>query len=200
MVAGNLGGRTLAVPKNGTRPTSDRVRQAWFDRLGADVPGAQVLDLFAGSGSLGIEALSRGASQVLFVEAAVAAVRVLRRNLSALALERQAEVWDVTVLRALERLQRAQRRFDLVLADPPYAQDIGPEFRKMAVLVRSGGRIVVERSARSAVLVAPAGVQEDLMVRYGETALQFFRSTVAAEESEESHEEGIDARGLSGHL
>jgi len=120
VIAGSHRGRHLrAVPDAVTRPTSDRVREAVFDILGSlvDMEGWSVVDLFAGSGAMGIEALSRGAASAVFVDDSPEALRVVRDNLDALGMADRAQVVRLDVLRFLERPQR----FDLALCDPPYA-------------------------------------------------------------------------------
>src|SRR5215208_7039866 len=118
VIAGTYGGRRLQAPSGtDTRPTADRVREALFSILGARVDGARVLDLFAGSGALGLEALSRGAAGVTFVERAPAALRVLRANLAALGAD--AEIVPSDALRWLGAASAASRQYDLVFLDPP---------------------------------------------------------------------------------
>ena len=118
VIAGRFGGRRLSAPRGArTRPTADRVREALFSVLG-DLEGARVLDLFAGSGALGIEALSRGAAEATFVDSAPAALRALRENLTALDLE--AEVRRADARGFLRSARKAGREYDLVFLDPPY--------------------------------------------------------------------------------
>ncbi len=112
----------LVSPPRGVRPTSDRVRESLFMRLG-DFDGLRVLDLYAGTGSLGIEALSRGAEAVVFVDRASASLAALRRNLSTLDLEASSEVMRSDVSAALRRLGKAGRRFDRIFLDPPYESE-----------------------------------------------------------------------------
>jgi len=154
VIAGRFGGRRLAeAPRSGVRPTADRVRESLFAWLG-DLEGASVLDAYAGTGALGIEALSRGAHRVVFVERSQNALSVLRRNLGALDLGSSPEVARVLrgeAVRAIRRLGRMGERFDLVLLDPPYASEELP--RALAALVESdvvsrGGEVVVEASRR----------------------------------------------------
>jgi 16S rRNA (guanine966-N2)-methyltransferase len=117
VIAGSAGGLRLAVPKRGVRPTMDRVKAAVFSSLGDAVIGARVLDLFAGSGALGIEALSRGASSVVFVEADRQSAAIIEGNLARTKLKgriRQEEVFDFL------RHASGTERFDIVFADPPY--------------------------------------------------------------------------------
>lgn len=146
VVAGKFGGRRLAAPPGrGTRPTADRVREALFSMLG-DVSGAHVLDLFAGSGALGIEALSRGAASAAFVESDARAAAVVRRNLDSLGLRAEVRRQD-----ALRFLAAAEGSFDLVLADPPYdsaSRIAGPLAERLPGVLAEGGRIVTESDKR----------------------------------------------------
>src|ERR1700758_507628 len=121
VIAGRLGGRHLKAPRGRTtRPTSDRVREATFALLGS-VEGARVLDLFAGTGGLGIEALSRGAASAVFVERNARVARTLRANLQTLGLERpEAEVRETEATAALRTARARQETYDLVFIDPPY--------------------------------------------------------------------------------
>ncbi len=121
IIAGRAGGITIKAPPAGTRPTSDRVREALFSMLGDIVPGARALDLFAGSGALGLEALSRGAREVVFVEKHAAACAVIEDNVRRAKLE-GARVVKSEVSAALRRFAESGARFDLILADPPYAK------------------------------------------------------------------------------
>lgn len=168
IVAGTLGGRTLAVPPRGTRPTSERVREAVFSRLehlGA-IDGARVLDLYAGSGALGLEALSRGASSAVLVDADAAAARVCRKNVAALGLDRCAQVVQTSVDRYLVSAAPA----DLVFADPPYAlEGLDEVLSVVATVVTPGGTVVVERATRAAAVRWPEPLVADDDRRYGET-------------------------------
>jgi 16S rRNA (guanine(966)-N(2))-methyltransferase RsmD len=158
-----------------TRPTSDRVREALFSML-ADVEGARVLDLFAGSGALGIEAVSRGASRAVFVERERGAVAVLEQNLSALELgEEVAEVRRADALAALRSARGRKETYDLLFIDPPYAraQELGPELSAaLSGILASGARIVLESDRR-------APLELDLEVerqkRYGDTSITIHR-------------------------
>lgn len=168
IVAGTYGGRRLAVPPRGTRPTSERVREAVFSRLehlGA-VADARVLDLYAGSGALGLEALSRGAASAVLVESDATAARVCRTNVRTLGLAGRAEVAQTTVERYLAGAGPA----DLVLADPPYALDsLDDVLSALVGVLAPGGTVVVERATRAAPLRWPDGLLPDDDRRYGET-------------------------------
>ena len=146
VVAGQLKGRRLQAPKGRrTRPTADRVREAVFSMLG-DVSGARVLDLFAGSGALGIEALSRGAAKVVFVERDPRAAAIIHRNLDALGLDQPVRRQD-----ALRFLARPEETFDLVFADPPYdsaSRLAGPLSDALPAVLSKGARIVTESDKR----------------------------------------------------
>jgi 16S rRNA (guanine966-N2)-methyltransferase len=174
VIAGALGGRRLSAPRGErTRPTSDRVREALFSALG-DVEGARVLDLYAGTGALAIEALSRGAASALLVEQAGAALRVLRENLAALGLDDRARVLGVAVERAVATVVGP---FDLVLADPPYA-DLAAAAEALATLAPRAldpqATVVLEHATRDAA-PAIAGLEHARTRQYGDTALSFYR-------------------------
>lgn len=176
VIAGRLGGRRLKAPPGRlTRPTSDRVREALFSMLG-ELAGARVLDLFAGSGALGIEAVSRGARRAVFVERDAAAARVLGENLAALGLAPPAvEVRREDASRALQSARKRKETYDLVFIDPPYnqAQDWGRELSTvLPPLLAPGARIVVE-SDRRAPLQLEAEVERQR--RYGDTSVTIHR-------------------------
>jgi len=179
VTGGELGGRRLRAPREGARPTADRVREALFARL--EVAQARVLDLFAGSGALGIEALSRGAAHAVFVERAPRCLAALRANLAALALGERAEVVAGDATQALRRLAASGRRFDLVLLDPPYASDEAA--RTLGALARSevlaDGAIVVVESSRHRPPPAVAGLEAIDERRYGDTLIRRLRASGA---------------------
>jgi 16S rRNA (guanine966-N2)-methyltransferase len=170
VVAGTLGGRRLAAPNGeATRPTSDRVREALFSILG-DVTGLRVLDLFAGSGALGIEALSRGAAEATFVDRAPRAIRAVQANLDALGL-------TSTVLRrdAVAALGDAAGRgdqYDLVLLDPPYglAGELGPRLSAALLPVLAPDARVATESDRR--LPLPLDLPLEFERRYGDTLIR----------------------------
>lgn len=152
IVAGQWGGRRLVAPAGAaTRPTSDRVREALFAILGR-LDGARVLDLFAGSGALGLEALSRGAASATFVDSAPAAARAIRVNVQALGAI--AEVRRQDARGFLRNAQRAAATYDLVFLDPPYRQAgrLGPELSALLAPVLAPGARVVSESDRRAPL------------------------------------------------
>jgi 16S rRNA (guanine966-N2)-methyltransferase len=172
VIAGRYGGRRLqAPPGSATRPTSDRVREALFSILGARVAGARVLDLFAGSGALGLEALSRGAAAVTFVESAPAALRALRANVTALGAE--AEIARADALKWLRSASGRARQYDLVFLDPPYrqAEALGAVLSELLPAVLGPGALVVAESDRRAPLELTIPTIDER--RYGDTLIRF---------------------------
>lgn len=174
--AGEAKGRRLRVPKgNAVRPTQDRVREAIFNALGDRVVGARVLDLFAGAGGLGIEALSRGADGVVFVERDSRTADLLRGNVATSGFAGRAAVWRSDVLRAVRALGQRGESFDLVFCDPPYGE--GWVNRTLVILagsrvVAAGGVVVVEAERRDAV-EAPQEFHVMRRRAYGDTVVVF---------------------------
>ncbi|WP_282785610.1 MULTISPECIES: 16S rRNA (guanine(966)-N(2))-methyltransferase RsmD [unclassified Nocardia] len=176
IVAGSAGGRRLRVPPAGTRPTSDRVREALFNLLAArlDFGGIRVADLYAGSGALGLEALSRGASRALLVESDRKAASVIRGNIDDLGLP-GAELRQGSVAAVLAS-PPADGPYDLVFSDPPYALDVTGVIADLGLLAANewlvdGALVVVERSSRSPELAWPAGYYPLKSRTYGETRI-----------------------------
>jgi 16S rRNA (guanine966-N2)-methyltransferase len=173
IVAGAARGRPLVAPKGrDVRPTADRVKEALFSSLAPRLPGASVLDLFAGTGSLGLEALSRGAAHVTFVERARAALAALDRNVEVVALA-GAEVVRADAAAAL-RSALPGSPFDLVLADPPYTlteEVLGQVLLALCPHLADGATVVVERDARAPEPTWPPGLIAGEVRRYGATAL-----------------------------
>ena len=175
IVAGRWGSRRIEAPRGPqTRPTSDRVREALFSILAERVEGARVLDLFAGSGALGLEALSRGAAQVTFVDSAPAAIRAVRANLDDLGAT--AEVRRVDALRFLRAASGEARHYDLVLLDPPYrlAPRLGRELSEALPALLAHDGLVVSESDRRAPLALDLRLQDER--RYGDTLIRIHRA------------------------
>ncbi|OBF22996.1 16S rRNA (guanine(966)-N(2))-methyltransferase RsmD [Mycobacterium kubicae] len=176
IVGGVAGGRRLVVPPRGTRPTTDRVRESLFNILTArrELTGLAVLDLYAGSGALGLEALSRGAASVLFVESDQRTAAVITRNIDTLGLA-GASLRRATVAAVLAAGTSAP--VDLVLADPPYAVETADVEALVVALqtngwVREGTVVVVERGVGSPPLTWPAGWAPWPHRVYGDTRLE----------------------------
>jgi len=172
------GTRLKAPPGRGTRPTPAMVREAIFDILGAQVPGCEVLDLFSGSGSLGIEALSRGASRAVFVEESPLACRIIKENLASTGFRQRGRVLVSEVDRALRMVLRGTQ-FDLVLLDPPYHAGLAVATLKTLGslgLVKAPGSVVLEHSSREAPPDCVAGWRRWKHRRYGDTGVSIYRS------------------------
>jgi len=172
VIAGTYGGRELVAPRGrATRPTADRVREALFSILG-DIQQARVLDLFAGSGALAIEALSRGAAQAVLVDSAASAIAAIRRNLETLDL--QADVVRQTAARFLQRAQVDARQYDLVFLDPPYrlASDLGRELTAaLPAVLAPNARVVAESDRRSPLELDLEPLDSR---RYGDTLINIY--------------------------
>jgi 16S rRNA (guanine966-N2)-methyltransferase len=189
VIAGEAGGRRLAVPDGRhTRPTSDRAREGLFatvSSIAGPLAGLRVLDLYAGSGAVGIEALSRGAEHVLLVESAAAALRIIRANVEAIGLPGAVVAGD-RVERFLSRgpasaaqsaraatPQSGRDRYDIVFADPPYAMPATEVTNVLDMLTTHdwlvpGALVVIERATRSGELTWPSGYLPDRARKYGE--------------------------------
>jgi 16S rRNA (guanine(966)-N(2))-methyltransferase RsmD len=180
IIAGTLKGRRLVTPRGPvTRPTADQVRIALLDTLAPYLPGARVLDLFAGAGGVGLEALSRGAAHATFVERDARAVAALRQNVTALGVSDVARVVRAEVGRALSALARAGARFDVVFLDPPY--DGGALAPALATLgagdVTSPAAVVIAQHPTKRPPPATVGRLRAFRTRrFGETTLTFFRA------------------------
>jgi 16S rRNA (guanine966-N2)-methyltransferase len=173
VIAGRFRGRRLqAPPGRATRPTADRVREALFATLGP-LDGTVVLDLFAGSGALGIEALSRGAAEATFVDSDPRAVRAVRDNVAALGID--AEVRRADARAFLVRAREQQRHYDLVFLDPPYrsAARLGPGLSSvLPEVIAAGGRVVTESDRRAPLMLDLELIDER---RYGDTLIRIHR-------------------------
>lgn len=183
VIAGTLGGRRLTAPRGSrTRPTSDRVREALFMSL-EPFDGLRVVDLFAGSGALAIEALSRGAERADVAESDPGALRVLKANLAALDLAARVTVWPLELPRGLRRMREALAAADLVLADPPYGGAVARA--TLAALgepgtLAAGARVVVEHHVKDALPETAGALARERERRYGETQVTIYRAAVAA--------------------
>ena len=176
VITGKARGVQLKTPDGmTTRPTSDRVKEALFSIIQFDVPTASVLDLFGGTGQLGIEALSRGAKRAVFVDAGEPACRLIRENLRRTRLESEA-----AVIRAdyLDYLKRCREKFDIIFLDPPYAEVFLENALKCIGeidILQSGGIIVTERPAGKELPWETEGYTRSKDYKYGNTVLTIYR-------------------------
>lgn len=182
IVAGTAGGRTLKGPKGpGLRPTADRVRESLFNILGQWLDGEAVLDLYAGTGALALEALSRGAGRAVLVDSGREALRLCRENAAALGLAERTEIVAAAVdARTLARLRGP---FQLVFADPPYAAQTPQgvlELVGASGLLAAEGRLVLEHDKRAEAPEACAGLVREDQRRFGDTVVSLYRPASAA--------------------
>lgn len=177
VIGGSLKGRRLFSPHwKGLRPTSDRLRETLFDVVGDRIEGLRVLDGCAGTGALGIEALSRGAAHAVFIERDARAVALIKRNLDHCGLKPRSTVRRATLPHALRR--RVPRPFGLVLLDPPYgASDIGAILTAAGTALAADGLLVIER-ARGCALPDVDGLNSQREVRAGNGVIEFFSAVV----------------------
>jgi 16S rRNA (guanine966-N2)-methyltransferase len=179
VIGGNARGRRLKAPKGqGVRPTSARVKESLFNILPHDLTGMKVLDLFAGTGNLTIEALSRGASEAILVDSSSRSGKAIRENLRKLDLADRTRVWITPVSRALRSLARSGQSFDLIFLDPPYERRLlEPALKIIAegALLRPSGVVIAEHSARESVERHYGTLALKDQRRYGDTLLSFYR-------------------------
>lgn len=180
VIAGEFKGQRLKVPRGRrTRPTSDQVRTACLDTLAPWLPGARFLDLFAGAGAVGIEALSRGAAECVFVETDRAALTALSENLSRLGLARRARVLSRDALGAVEALKREGVRFDVIFLDPPYGRPLAHDtLARLAdgALLAPSALVVVQHFTKAPLPGEIGRLAAFKHRRFGETTLTFFRA------------------------
>lgn len=187
IIAGEFKGRRLAAVKGRIRPTSDKVREAVFSILGAAVAEARVLDLFAGTGALTLEALSRGAREAVLVEDQAQALEVLRRNLAALGVAARARIMPVSVQAALKKLAARGERFDLVFLDPPYGRGLAAATLadlETLRLLSPESRVVAEHHHRETLPERLGRLGQSDCRRYGDTQVAFYRVRENSQEQE----------------
>jgi 16S rRNA (guanine(966)-N(2))-methyltransferase RsmD len=181
VIAGLFGSRKLkGTPPPGLRPTSDRLRETLFNILGSAVEGSRFLDACAGMGGVGIEAISREARFVCFVEQSKKACAVIRENLRMLAVSEGSRVMEAEALKALERLEREGLDFDIAFVDPPY--DDGELYGRVLLAFASrpvlveGGLLVIEHSKRETLAESVGRLRRFRVVKQGDSALSFYRA------------------------
>lgn len=176
VITGKARGVQLKTPEGMlTRPTADRVKEALFSIINFDLPGASVLDLFAGTGQLGIEALSRGANRAVFIDAREDACKIIRENIRRTKFENQARVIRSDYL---EYLRRCKEKFDIILLDPPYAEVFLENALKSITeidILQSGGIIITERPLGKDLLCDFDGFTRSRDYKYGNTLIALYR-------------------------
>ena len=181
VIAGTAKGTRLGRVPAGVRPVSDRVREGLFSSIGPQVEGALVLDLYAGTGAVGIEALSRGAEHATFVDSAPSAVAAVRENLRRTSFEERGSVRRSDVVRFLERPRDPGPEFDLVFLDPPYRtspSEVGPVLALLSLssLLREGFTVILSRGSRDPNDVIPLHWVVARRLSYGDSVVTLFRS------------------------
>lgn len=176
VITGKARGVVLKTPEGmQTRPTADRVKEALFSIIQFDIPGCKVLDLFGGTGQLGIEALSRGASSAVFVDASDAACKLIRENLRRTKLEAEGRVVRSDYM---DFLKNCREKFDIILLDPPYAEvflENSLNFITEIDILQTNGIIVTERALDKELLFAPDGFSRSKDYKYGNTLITLYR-------------------------
>lgn len=186
IVAGAFKGRRLSTPKGmDIRPTSDKVREAIFNILPREFPYKRVLDLFAGTGAMGIEALSRGALEATFVDSGAEAISLIRKNLESCGAE--ARIYRSDALASLKQFSRKGEKFDLIIIDPPYSSTLLKEALEAIDsdgILAPGGVIVAETSKRAALEADLKALEAFDERRYGDTVVYFLRPKAPKESAE----------------
>lgn len=180
ITTGKFRGRNIDMPK-GIRPTQDKVRKALFDILG-DVQGLLFLELFAGSGAVGLEAASRGAATVVFIEDNRACIKMLEANINALQAK-NCIVYPMDVQKAIIRLHADQRKFDIIFLDPPYYQDTPKKTLQTlggCDILAPNGFIVIQHFKRDTLPESTNNLSIVKQARYGDTVLTFYRKEVSS--------------------
>lgn len=182
IIAGDAKGRKLLTPSGRlTRPTSDRVKESLFNILGSRVPDARVLDLFAGTGNLGLEAISRGAQFCIFVDNNKDAVKLVRENIAFLKYEDYCEVYNNDAIIALDILGKRGIRFDIIFLDPPYKKDLIPVLIKKILetdIIEENCIIAAEHDLKDETPEVISGLNRIRSVVYGNTAISFYRKLI----------------------
>jgi len=181
IIAGKYRGRKIDFPKSPhIRPTQDRIREALFNILAPCISGATVLDLFAGSGAFGIEALSRGAKKATFVDNNIKCIRIIRSNLKKIGAEDKAEVYRRDAFKAMDELAQAAATFDIVFIDPPYYTELSKKsLIKLAHydILSHNNTIIIEHYKKDVLLNDLKSIKLGRQKRFGDTVLSFYRKS-----------------------
>lgn len=178
VITGVAKGRKIKAPKGmNTRPTSDKVKESMFNIIGHIDSEASVLDLFAGSGNVGIEFLSRGAKECVFIDGNTESIKVINENINTLGFEKQSSVFKNTVERSLDVLSRKKRKFDYIFMDPPYNKDlVEPIIEKIVSmgLLKKDGMMIAEHETRTEIKDEFSNLIRFDQRKYGDTTISFY--------------------------
>jgi 16S rRNA (guanine966-N2)-methyltransferase len=176
IVAGAFRGRRLYSPRNDKiRPTADRVREAVFSIIAACLPGGSVLDLFAGTGALGLEALSRGARRAVFVDQSPEAIRLIRANVALCGVQERVKVFHGPIDQVMRRLAGEGEAFDVIFVDPPYGKGyVEKALGRLGEIARCGALVIAEHSVKDDLPRRWAGWAKTGERRYGDTMISFY--------------------------
>ncbi|WP_219836622.1 16S rRNA (guanine(966)-N(2))-methyltransferase RsmD [Paenibacillus sp. R14(2021)] len=190
VIAGTAKGRSLkAVPGKNTRPTTDKVKEAIFSMIGPYFDGGWTLDLFAGTGGLGIESLSRGADRAVFVDLDGTSIEVIKQNVQTAGMTDRSEIYRTESVRAVKALAKRSIKFGVVFLDPPYRmRDMDVLIAELAdrELLEEGAAIVVEHDAEHAYPASIARFRQVRHSQYGDTAVTIYRFEAEPEQTEEN--------------
>ena len=179
VISGKCRGTHLLAPEGmETRPTTDRIKETLFNMIAFDIPECEFLDLFSGSGGIGIESLSRGAKHAVFVDQGDKALACIRANLEKTRLTKEAEVMNMNVLDAVKTLGRRQAKFDIIFMDPPYALEGIDHIIETIVeqeLLHEEGYIILERSSTNSIVKLPHNLVLWKEKKYKTTTLSFIK-------------------------
>ena len=177
IITGRARGLQLTTPKNfDVRPTADRVKESLFSIIGSKIVDARVLDLFAGTGNLGLESWSRGAKAITFIDASNESLRLVRSNIAKCRADADCTVIRGNAVSVIEKLYREGRQFDFLFCDPPYNKGwIGQIIAALAKcpIIASGGYLIVERAQHDPLPDLPTGFENIRSAKYGETLIDF---------------------------
>jgi len=192
IVGGKYRGKRIDYPKLGTvRPTQDRVKEALFNVIAKEVPGSVVVELFAGSGSLALEAISRGASRAVFVDINPACLKIIRKNIGSIDSQSISEVYKADALKAIERFEKRGVKFNIVFVDPPYHK--GLPKKTLIKLARhdilwQNNIIIIEHSKRE-LIPEVEGINLLMQRQYGDTVLSYCRKAIKSFSIKTEHQD-----------
>ncbi|MGE4589069.1 MAG: 16S rRNA (guanine(966)-N(2))-methyltransferase RsmD [Acidaminococcaceae bacterium] len=179
IITGKARGLKLITPKNmDVRPTSDRVKESLFNIIGTKIVGTRVLDLFAGTGNLGLEAWSRGAEKIVFVDDSTTSLQLVRSNISKAKAEKETQVINGNAAKIIASLTMKGEKFDFIFCDPPYNKGLPAQIIEQVAkydIVVSGGYLIVEHSQHEILPELPEKLENIRNEKYGETLISFLR-------------------------